>query len=228
MSPYQRYAIYAAPEGALWDFASHWLGWDAARGQTLPHPHVEGLPRPLAEITETPRKYGFHATVKPPFRLAVGVSAEDLDWAADALCLRLSPVLIPGLRLARIGGFLALVSDNAPQGLSDLAARVVEALDPFRAPPEPEEITRRRPERLTPRQRAHLKDWGYPFVMDEFRFHLTLSGDLPDAEAEAVGQVLRMAVSPHLPEPFVLDSLCLCGEAADGRFHILQRYGFAN
>lgn len=221
---YRRYAIYAAPEGALWDAGSHWLGWDAARGAALPQPQVDGLPRPLAEITEAPRKYGFHGTVKPPFRLAEGVSPDDLAWATEALCLRLSPVVLAGLRLDRIGGFLALVPEAGVAALGDLAARVIEALDPFRAPPLADEIARRDPDRLTRRQRTYLDRWGYPYVMDEFRFHMTLTGDLATDDADTVAGVLAPWIAPHLPRPFVLDSLCLFGEAPDGRFHLVHRY----
>lgn len=224
MERYRRYAIYVAPEGALWDWASRWLGWDAVRGEGVPHPAVEGLPRPVAEITETPRKYGFHATVKPPFRLAAGATAQDLGWAAGALCLRMPPVQATGLRLARLGGFLALVPDGDDGAINAMAAQVVEALDAFRAPPEAAEIARRRPERLSERQRGYLDRWGYPYVMDEFRLHLTLSGDLPPTEAAAVEEALAPLVAPLLPRPFTIDSLCLFGEAEDGRFHLLHRY----
>ncbi len=224
MENYRRYAIYAAPEGELWDWASRWLGWDALRGQGVPHPEVDGLPRPVAEITETPRKYGFHATVKPPFRLAEGATAESLDWAAGALCLRMAPVQAAGLRLARLGGFLALVPDGDDSAINAMAAQVVESLDAFRAPPDAAETARRRPDRLTDRQRAYLDRWGYPHVMDEFQLHLTLSGDLPPDEAVQVQGVLAPRVAPLLPRPFTIDSLCLFGEAEDGRFHLLHRY----
>lgn len=231
MDGYSRYAIYAAPEGALWEWCSQWLGWDARRGLPCPHPEVAGLPRPAAEITATPRRYGFHATVKPPFRLAEGTAAADLHWAASAQCLRLSPVVLPGLRLARIGGFLALVPEGAPEAtegpLRDLATRVVESLDAFRAAPTPEEIARRQPDRLSPRQRSHLDRWGYPFVMDEFHFHLTLTGDLPEADCAAVEAALAPVLGPLLPRPFVMDSLCLFGEGAEGRFHLLHRYALS-
>ena len=221
---YKRYAIYAAPEGALWDAASQWLGWDAARGAALPQPEMGDLPRPLAEITEAPRKYGFHGTIKPPFRLAKGPSHDDLVWAAEAMCLRLSPVVLAGLRLERIGGFLALVPDGDVPALSGLAAQVVEGLDAFRAPPDAAEIARRNPDRLTPRQREYLNQWGYPHVMEEFRFHMTLTGDLPLPESRAVAAVLDPWIAPHLPRPFAIDSLCLFGEAEDGRFHLIHRH----
>ncbi len=222
---YRRYAIYAAPEGALWEAGSRWLGWDAVRGAALPQPDVKGLPRPLAEITEAPRKYGFHGTIKPPFHLAAGVTPDDLVWAAEAMCLRLSPVVLAGLALERIGGFLALVPEAGEEALSGFAAQVVEGLDAFRASPDAAEIARRNPGRLTPRQREYLDRWGYPHVMEEFRFHMTLTGDLPLAESEAVARVLAPWIAPHMPRPFAIDSLCLFGEAGDGRFHLLQRFG---
>ena len=223
----RRYAIYAAPEGPLWEAGSHWLGWDAARGAALPQPDIADLPRPLAEITEAPRKYGLHATIKPPFRLAEGVSADDLAWAVEALCQRLSPVPLPGLRLAQIGGFLALVPESGESGLRDLAARVVESLDPFRARLSADEIARRNPERLTPRQRSYLDLWGYPYVMEEFHFHITLTGDLPKPEADAVSRILGPWIAPHLPRPYAMDSLCLFAEAEDGRFHLTHRLALA-
>jgi hypothetical protein len=165
MTGYDRYAIYyAPPPGALADFAAHWLGWDAATGRAVAHPWVQGLPRDVAELTETPRKYGFHGTIKPPFRLAVGQDAESLHRATADLAARLTPVTLNGLALHRLGGFLALTPEGDASALATLAAEVVTELDAFRAPPDAAEIVRRRPDRLTPRQRALLDRWGYPYV----------------------------------------------------------------
>jgi putative phosphonate metabolism protein len=221
---YRRYAIYAAPEGALGDFGAAWLGWDAAAGRAVQAPDLGPLPCPQADLVATPRKYGFHGTVKPPFRLAQGMGASDLHWATQALCLRLAPVATEGLGLSRIGGFLALIPQGDTTALGALAASVVEALDPFRAAPDAAEIARRNPDRLTPRQRDLLERWGYPYVMEEFAFHLTLTGDLPGDRADAVQAVLAPALAPILPRPFVLDSLALFGEAPDGRFRLIRRY----
>lgn len=221
----KRYAIYYAPEpGPLADLAAHWLGWDAAAGRALPHPDLAGLPRPVAEITATPRKYGFHGTIKPPFRLAPGQSPEALHRACTDLAAHLAPVTLDGLHLSQLGGFLALTPQGGASALADLAATVVRALDAFRAPPTQAEIARRKPDRLSPRQRALLDQWGYPYVMEEFRFHLTLTGDLPPPEADAVAAALRPHLAPHLPRPFTIRDLCLFGEATDGMFRILHRY----
>lgn len=225
MNGYDRYAIYYAPEpGPLSDFAAAWLGWDARLGGQIPHPVVAGLPRAVSEITQTPRKYGFHGTIKPPFRLAQGCTADALHQAAGEVCAHLGPVTLPGLMLRRLGGFLALVPEGEQTALAALAARIVEALDRFRAPPDAAEIARRQPDGLTPAQRAHLDRWGYPYVMDQFQFHLTLTGNLPPSEAEATRAVLAPLIAPLLPRPFRVTSLCLFGQATDGRFHLLHRY----
>lgn len=204
MREFSRYAVYYAPApGPFAQAAAEWLH------------------RPdLAALTAAPRRYGFHGTLKAPFRLAEGVDYATLRAAVGALAARLRPVVLPGLRLADLHGFLALVPEGDLSALNALAAEVVVALDPLRAPLTEAEIARRRPERLSPRQRELLDLYGYPFVLDAFRFHLTLSGPLPDPAA-----LLPLAVAhfaPHLPRPFAVDALCLFGEAGDG-FHLLHR-----
>lgn len=225
MTGYERYAIYyAPPPGALADFAAAWLGWDAAMAREVAHPWVPDLPRDVADLTATPRKYGFHGTVKPPFRLTEGPDGAALHRAVAALAARLAPVALDGLTLHRLGGFLALMPEGDAAALAALAAEVVTGLDAFRAPPDAAEIARRRPDRLSPRQRAMLNRWGYPYVLEEFRFHLTLTGDLPPEDARQVETCLAPLVAPLLPRPLVVDQLCLFGQAADGRFRILHRY----
>lgn len=222
MEKMKRFAVYyAPPAGAFADRASAWLGWDAAAGRAVPQPDL-GLP--AAAITGEPRRYGFHGTIKPPFRLAEGRDAAALRAALAALAARLAPVELPGLRLTNLDGFLALVPEGDTAALRALAAEAVRALDPFRAPLTAAEIARRRPERLSPRQRALLDRWGYPFVMEEFRFHVTLTDRLPAPQAADAERRLAAHFAPVLPRPFRLEALCLFGEAEDGRFHLLHRY----
>lgn len=226
MQEFTRFAIYYAPEpGALADFTAAWLGWDAATGTTCPHPEVPGLPRPVAEITATPRKYGFHGTLKPPFRLTGSRAALERDLAA--LAARLAPAEMPGLALSRLGSFLALTPQGDTAPLSRLAAEVVRGLDAHRASASEAELERRRKARLSPAQEENLLRWGYPYVMDAFRFHLTLSGRLPPDELEAVAQALEPVLAPLLPTPFRVAELCLFGEDHAGRFHLLHRYALA-
>ncbi|MFN7222427.1 MAG: DUF1045 domain-containing protein [Paracoccaceae bacterium] len=220
MDKMKRFAIFYAPrEGAFADAAARWLGWDLAQGCAVAQPDVAGL----ADQTADPRKYGFHGTIKPPFHLADGASPEDLAAAVSDLAQRLSPVQVPGLEMVLLGRFLALVPGADP-ALTDLGAQVVQGLEGFRAALTPAEIARRRPDRLTPRQRELLAIYGYPYVMEEFQFHLTLSGRLGAADAPALQTSAHAHFAGLIPQPFRLEDLCLCGEDAAGRFHLLHRY----
>jgi hypothetical protein len=110
---------------------------------------------------------------------------------------------------------------------ADLAADVVRILDPFRAPLTAAEVARRRPERLTARQRDLLAAYGYPFVMEEFQFHLTLSGRLKPEDAPRLHAAAKAHFAGLIPQPFDLQDLCLCGEDQAGRFHLLHRYALS-
>ncbi len=217
-----RYAVYYAPRaGAFASWANAWLGRDPATGQDLPQPVLPGLPDPAA-ITADPRRYGFHGTIRAPFRLAEGVTPDDAAEAVAALAARLAPVTCEGLMLENLHGFLALTPLGCEAALLDLGAAVVEGTNPLRAPLNETEIARRRPESLSPRQRELLHRWGYPYVMEEFRFHLTLTDRL--ADPDPVMAALMAHFAPVLPRPFEIEDLCLFGEDAEGRFHLLHRY----
>ncbi len=220
---YSRFAIYyVPPEGPLAEFAAAWLGWDVLRGCEMPQLDVPGL----HDITMTPRKYGFHGTLKPPFRLKAGQGMEDLERAVSDMAERLAPAECDGLKLTPIGRFLALTPHGDLEGLQRVAEACVRELDAFRAPPDDAELARRREAGLTERQDARLMQWGYPYVFEEFRFHLTLTGRL---EREAMAdwtEVLHQHL-PDLPAPFVVDQIALCGEREDGRFELLHRYTLA-
>lgn len=228
MDGFTRYAIYyAPPPGPLARLGAAWLGWDAeaGHGETLPPgKNWPDLPRPPLEITARPRKYGFHGTLKPPFVLSEDRTVAGLHAALSALAPRLHRLRLDGLRITAIGPFLALVPEGDASPVDDLAATLLEALDGFRAPPEPAELARRRAAGLTERQEENLTRWGYPYVMEEFRFHITLTGPLPEAEREATASALEPLFAPLLEQPFRIDEICLFGEGQDGRFRNLHRY----
>lgn len=225
---FTRYAIYFAPPAkADWTvFAIRWLGWDMESGTQVAHPPVDGVD--VAAVTEVPRKYGLHATMKPPFRLRDGQSFEALQQACETLAANQAPVNLDGLEIARLGRFLALRPVGDTAALNALAAACVTELDRFRAPASESELARRRAANLTPEQDAHLIRWGYPYVLDAFRFHITLSGKLDKPTLAATETALQAHLGSLLPKPFQINDLALMGEAEDGRFHLIHRYALSS
>jgi putative phosphonate metabolism protein len=222
---FTRYALYyTPPPGPLAEFGAAWLGWDPARGRACAHPDL-GLA--LAGITATPRKYGLHATMKPPFRLAPGATEAALSDALARFCAARRAVPLDALDLAPLGGFLALRPRGDTRALDALAAETVRAFDPFRAPLTEAEIARRRGTGLSPAHEANLRDWGYPYVMDAFRFHITLTGPLPPETRDEVAARLAPLLAPLLPRPFAIDALSLMGEDGEGRFHLIHRHSLS-
>ena len=86
----------------------------------------------------------------------------------------------------RLGSFLALTPTMPEAELSAFAGLCVRAFEPFRAPLSDTDIERRRKSGLTPKQDGYLTGWGYPYIFDEFRFHMTLSNKLEDEAQAAV------------------------------------------
>lgn len=227
-TPY-RYALYACPEpgGAAWEAGSAWLGRCAADGRTLHAPRIAGVdPARFALLTATPRRYGFHATLKAPFRPVAGASHAAIVAAFEDFARREAPVVCPPLVATASMGFLALMARGGDARLETLAARCVAAFDRFRAPLAGEELARRRSVGLTPRQDELLLRWGYPFVMDAFRFHYSLTRPLPARGAES--RVLRQAAQAHFTGSAAalgrVDGIALFAEPTRGADLVLLHY----
>ena len=218
-----RHALYFLPaeDSRLQAFGDSWLGWSVTEGEAIAHPLIAGLS--LAAITQTPRRYGFHGTLKAPFRLADGVRESDLITKATALVSSIPAFKMPALQITSLGSFLAFVPGQASTELQQLASSLVSELDPLRAPLSDAELTRRRAAGLTPAQEMLLKKWGYPYVMDEFRFHMTLSGKLQVDELRRLKSILQSHISYLTQTPVCVDDVGLLGEAKDGRFHLIRR-----
>ncbi len=217
---YTRFAIYYVPPAStLADFGAAWLGWDLIRGMPVEALAISGRDG----ATAPPRKYGFHGTLKPPFRLRDGYDAARLAQSVQELAACTAPAACTGLKLSRLGRFLALTPTGDTAALGQLASVFVTQLDAFRAPPTAQDLAKRRQRRLSERQDANLERWGYPYVLDEFRFHLTLTGKLPKDRIEHWIAVLENAL-PALPEPFEINSVALVGERADGQFELIELF----
>lgn len=219
-----RYAIYFAPDRhSPWrQFGAHWLGRDEHDNTALQQPLLAGIsPEELTRITQEPRRYGFHATLKAPFHLAAGHDEASLIRRMGALAGTLSPVALGPLRIASMGAFLALVPVNSPNSLQALAAACVTELDELRAPLRDAELARRRIENLDVRALELLTSYGYPHVMERFRLHLTLTGSIDGSVAERISDALAPELARlNAQAPLSLDRLCLFIEKAPGMpFH---------
>lgn len=205
-----RYAVYYTPraQSALSKSVASWLGRDAFEDVEVETSHG------LDAYVVSPRRYGFHGTLKAPFRLADAVEEKDLLELFESFCAGQSAFTLPKITLGKLGSFFALVPAEPDEALSALASDVVKAFEPMRAALTHGEIERRNPDRLTPRQREHLMRWGYPYVMDEFRFHLTLSDAVPTNKSDEMEAALRHHFAEFIDQPLQIDTLGLFVETA--------------
>jgi putative phosphonate metabolism protein len=192
MGIYPRYAIYyaAAPGSVLDQFGASLLGYDAYGYGDLPFP--DGVTQTIPDwrdLTQDPRKYGFHATLKAPMALAPDKTEAELVAACESFAGMPRPIPVIEPVVDSISGFIAVIPAEPSGDIERLAADCTRVFDSFRAPLTPEDRARRNPAKLTQRQCDYLDRWGYPYVMEEFRFHMTLTGRLP---AERRGGVVAM------------------------------------
>jgi putative phosphonate metabolism protein len=215
-----RYAIYFAPgrESPWWAFGAAWLGRDEERDLPPARPRVDGVdPRGMDAITAQPRRYGFHATLKAPFRLGPGVTADALGCRLRAVAQGCRAVPLGCLAPVYMDGFVALVPTQPAPELHGLAACCVTELDALRAPVGPAERQRRHIEPGDARGNELFERYGYPHVPERFRFHMTLTGPVDATLAgQLVAQLARPVAQLNALEPPVLDRLCLFVEPHEG------------
>lgn len=222
----KRYAIYftPAPRTRLWRFGATVLGYDAYTGEMLAAPeHPLFAASDASALVAQPQRYGFHATLKAPFALAEGMTEDDVLRHAAAVASKQAPVAVGHLAVTAIGNFLALRPAGDMIPIDRLAGHCVVALDPLRAPLTAADRARRLAAPLSARQIAHLDKWGYPHVFEEFRFHMTLTGPLPEGDRAAASVALRELYAA-LDEPVIVDAITvMCQPARGARFIVLER-----
>jgi hypothetical protein len=209
-----RYAIYYAPEpGSPLDaFGRSWFGHEgsgAARG-------IGKLTAErIATLSETSRRYGFHGTLKPPFSLNPAVSLDSLLSAARVFARTLSPVEIPPLELAIIGKFIALTPTIQSAALEKLAAACVRAFEAYRVPLTEDQEVSYKLNRLTVHQEQMLEHWGYPYVMEEFRFHISVTDRIENlVERKEVLKALDIFATPVIGKPIMVRDIVVFGQAS--------------
>lgn len=214
----RRLAIYAAPTGdsPLGERAARWLGRHI---DPLPTPEPPEVPIPeeiWSDLTAEPRLYGFHATLKPPFHLVDGANPCEVPAAVEELAAGLDPVVLPRLVPALVRGCACLVPSEVPESMTRLERSCVVELDRFRRPLDELDLARRRRAELTDRQDELLLAYGYPWLLDEFELHLTLTRRLTAAEVTPVLDAVAEWFAPVLDAPVVIEDLCVVEQPAPG------------
>ena len=196
----------------LWAAGCDWLGRDPQTGRRTPNPTRD-------ELTAEPRLYGFHATLKPPMRLAHSWSALVDD--AAALFATVAPFDLPPLQVAELGAFLALRETAPCPALHALADVSVTGLDTHRVPADAAELAQRRKSGLSPEQEAMLVNWGYPHVLSAWRFHMTLTRRLTQAERADIQPRAAEHFAAALAQPRQVCDVCIFTQAAAGQPFLL-------
>lgn len=224
-----RYAIYYSPdmESPLWLFGSRWLGRDTATGDDMKRLSLKGVePSNIIDITKAPRHYGFHATLKPPFQLAKNYDREMLDEAMEAFSSGHKAFKVPALELVQLDGFIALRPKKPCADLDDFAADCVRSFDNFRASPSKKDVQKRLKADLTKGQKKMLEKWGYPYVLDEYRFHMTLTDRLKDDQRKIVMAGLKKKLDGVLTgKSWMFNTVTLMRQKKpDQMFEVLKCY----
>jgi putative phosphonate metabolism protein len=222
MSPDARVAIYYAPlpEDELATLGSAWLGRDPVSGASVAQPGLSGI----EEVTAEPRRYGFHATLKPPMQIAPDRTLTAFVAAVRAMAANIAPFELPRLAVQDLRGFLALRETTPCPALQALADACVEQVDPFRAPLSQAELARRRAAGLTAEQDAMLLRWGYPYVFDAWFFHMTLTRRLATREKATFLPAAEAYFAPALDTDRRVSDVCIFRQAApNAPFTIIAR-----
>ena len=226
---FERYAIYYVPsqDSLLGQFGHSWFGYGAEAG-FVPRGDFELDDGFLELITQVPKRYGLHATLKAPFSIAEGQTLEGIIENLEKFSSNRKRFSLGQLKYGIHHGFLALVSDNNFR-INQFASQCVLGFEEFRAPLTMKERTRRLEKPMTDHQRLMLEEHGYPYVLSEFHFHITLTSNLVNDQDQ---QMLLSVLKPYLDEicstPTELDSIALVGDPGNGQhFELIKRFPLA-
>lgn len=228
-----RYALYYVPaaDSALWRFGCATLGYDAFTAEDVAFAAPPGCDANIwPQLTAEPRRYGFHATLKAPFELANGRSEGQLRAFAHQIAAGLSAVPLAGLTVTALGRFVALTPAEPSPALQKFAFDIVQAFEPFRAPLGTADLERRLANPLTPAERAYLEAYGYPYVGDAFRFHMTLTGSLAQEAVGSIAAALARAHAAAVPaQQVAIDRLALFRQdGRESRFRVIDSFPFGH
>lgn len=219
-----RYAVYYAPEedSPLGLFGQEWLS-PAER-----HPPEWASDAELwSQATASAAHYGFHATLKAPFRLSGGRTETELLSAVNSLARDSTPFEAPALELSELGRYLALTFAAPCPDMDALHQRCVVELDGFRAPLTDADRQRRISSGLTQQQSEMLERYGYPYVINDFEFHLTLAGPLDDGPRKQIKNLLSDSPGIRSYSKLYIGNICVFFQSdRKTAFRLLERFQF--
>lgn len=224
--PASRYAIYytPAPEHPLTVAARAWLGRDAFAGGEGVRSARDWEAQAPAPLVADPYRYGFHGTLKAPFRLQEGMSLQELEQALRLFAVKLAPTKIGPLKIVYLRGFFALVPKGPYPELRTLASQIVQQFDRFRSPMTETERQKRLRAPLDKVETSNLHRWGYPHVLERFNFHLTLTDRVSEGDRARIERQLNSVFEPYLGDDYVLDTISLFAQEAGADFLVRSQF----
>ena len=228
---YKRYAIYYVPsENSELDlFGKCWLGWDPYKGVETTKSDLSKLPsfKKFSSLVLTPKQYGFHGTIKAPFKLKNEYTYNDLENKVREISKQIHSFYFDQLIIKKLGNFIGLIPTNNLK-VNAVSNKFVEELDYLRDELSESEIKKRKPHKLTSNQKQMLFKWGYPYVFDEFKFHLTLTSKLNVVEIDDVLRSLQNILKQVNLNKISFNNICIFGQKSDEKFYFVQRFNFNN
>ena len=237
MKKYSRYAIYYAPpkESSLEEFGRYWFGWDPLNAKLINNKHrINYLNRfgikNLINIDKNvliPKKYGFHGTLIPPFKLNKNYSTNTLFKKTEDIAKKFKKFKFYKFKLKKINNFYAFVQNKKNNNINKLSNRLVRELFKFRSPLTKKEIDRRNPSKLSKLQLNILYKWGYPYIMSEFNFHMTLASEVTGNKLYFELKKIEKNKEIILNEINNFDKIYIFGENQKGMFENLENFSLS-
>ena len=234
MTNYKRVAIYFLPKknSSLENFGKNLLGRDINKKKkiSLTRRQKYFINRgftyfdELKDYCEEPAKYGFHATLKAPFRLKRNVKTKNFYDVISHIAAQHSRFKIKGLKIVYSKKFTFITSRKPNKLLINLENDLVKHLDTFRAELNKTEIKKRIPDSLTFKQNKYLKEWGYPFVLDQFKFHMTLMNQNNNKLSNKQKLELEKLIYKISNNLLEFNEISLLGENKNGYFEEIKRF----
>lgn len=210
--PTDRYIISFAPKSTsmFWKLGALWFGYDASRNAYTKNTLVPGMPKEHhdAAVT-TARRSGFNIILTGPFQLTAGMPEELLKTTISLYCQSLSTLQTGPLSIIETAHKLSISAQEISPQVQKLADDIVLEFNAFRLPanPLPEDSPIRAA--LTPGQLKNLIEWGQPYIFEELKFQIPLTGRLPEKMSGPLKSFLEGRFIECLKTGFEIDNLSL-------------------